>query len=70
LDEGALDDTYTFEVYATRMKKFVDFLKTTPNLRIINLKKNGEYLFITVINSGRYIEWVPLVTFYKEHIKI
>jgi hypothetical protein len=70
LDEGVLDDTYTFEVYSSRMKKFVDFLKTTPNLRISNLKKDGEYLFITVINSKSHIEWVPLVTFYKEHIKI
>ena len=70
LDEGALDDTYTFEVYSTRMKRFVDFLKTTPTLKISNLKKDGEYRYITIINSGRYIEWVPLVTFYKEHIKI
>jgi len=70
LDEGVLDDTYTFEVYSSRMKKFVDFLKTTPNLRISNLKKDGEYLFITVINSKSHIEWIPLVTFYKEQIKI
>lgn len=70
LDEGALDDTYTFEVYSSRMKKFVDFLKNTPSLKISNLKKDNEYLFITVINSGSHIEWVPLVTFYKEQIKI
>jgi hypothetical protein len=70
LSEGILDDTYTFEVYSSRMKKFNDFMREYPNFRITKLKRDSDYLYITVNNSGRFIEWVPLVTFYKEHIKI
>lgn len=70
INEGVLDDTYTFEVYSNRMKKFLDFLKDLPRFRPVKMKKDGEYIYITVINNGRFIDWVPLVTFYKEHIKI
>ena len=70
LDEGALDDTYTFEVYSSRMKKFLDFVNEIPTLKVTKLKKDGEYRYITVINTGRFEEWQPVVTFYKEQIKI
>jgi hypothetical protein len=70
LDEGVLDDTYTFEVYSGRMKKFLDFVNELPTLKVTKLKKDGEYRYITVINTGRFEEWQPVVTFYKEQIKI
>ena len=63
-------DSYTFEVNTDKMKMFLDFIKTLPTLRVIQLRKDGNTLYVTVINSGRFIEWVPLVTFYKEQIKI
>jgi hypothetical protein len=63
-------DSYTFEVNTDKMKMFLDFIKTLPTLRVIQLRKDGNILYVTVINSGRFIEWVPLVTFYKEQIKI
>lgn len=63
-------DSYTFEVEADKMKMFLDFIKTLPTLRVIELRKDRDILYATVINSGRFIEWVPLVTFYKEQIKI
>jgi hypothetical protein len=70
LDEGVLDDTYTFEVYSGRMKKFLDFVNAIPTLKVTKLKKDGEYRYITVINTGRFEEWQPVVKFYQEHIKI
>jgi hypothetical protein len=70
LDEGVLDDTYTFEVYSGRMKKFLDFVNEIPTLKVTKLKKDGEYRYITVINTGRFEEWQPVVKFYKEQIKI
>jgi hypothetical protein len=70
LSEGVLDDTYTFEVYSSRMKKFNDFLKEYPSFKITKLKRDGDYLYITVTNSGRFTDWEPIVKFYKEQIKI
>jgi len=68
--QEALEDKYIFEVYVGKMKMFIDFVNTLPNLNVINIKKDGSSLYITVSNSGRFIEWVPLVTFYKERIKL
>jgi len=68
--QEALEDKYIFEVYVGKMKMFIDFVNTLPNLNVSNIKKDGSSLYITVSNSGRFIEWVPLVTFYKERIKL
>jgi hypothetical protein len=70
LSEDILADTYTFDVYSGRMKKFLDFVNEIPTLKVTKLKKDGEYRYITVINTGRFEEWQPVVTFYKEQIKI
>jgi hypothetical protein len=68
--QEALEDKYIFEVYVGKMKMFIDFVNTLPNLNVSNIKKDGSSLYITVSNSGRFIEWVSLVTFYKERIKL
>lgn len=70
LDEGELADTYTFEVYSGRMKRFLDFIKDLPTISTTKLKKDGHYVYLTLSNSGRFEEWEPVVKFYKEHIKI
>jgi hypothetical protein len=70
LSEDVLADTYTFEVYSGRMKKFLDFIKDLPTISITKLKKDGQYVYLTLSNSGRFEEWEPVVTFYKEQIKI
>jgi hypothetical protein len=70
LSEDVLADTYTFEVYSGRMKKFLDFIKDLPTISITKLKKDGQYVFLTLSNSGRFEEWEPVVKFYKEQIKI
>jgi hypothetical protein len=70
INEGALEDTYTFEVYSGRMKKFLDFIQGLPTITTTKLKKDGHYVYLTLTNSGRFEEWEPVVKFYKEHIKI
>jgi hypothetical protein len=70
LSEDVLADTYTFEVYSGRMKKFLDFIKDLPTISITKLKKDGQYVYLTLSNSGRFEEWEPVVKLYKEHIKI
>jgi hypothetical protein len=70
LSEDVLADTYTFEVYSGRMKKFLDFIKDLPTISTTKLKKDGQYVYLTLSNSGRFEEWAPVVKFYKEHIKI
>lgn len=70
LSEDVLADTYTFEVYSGRMKKFLDFIKDLPTISITKLKKDGHYVYLILSNSGRFEEWEPVVKFYKEHIKI
>lgn len=69
INEG-LDDTYTFEVYSGRMKKFLDFIQDLPTISTSKLKKDGHYVYLTLTNSGRFEEWEPVVKFYKEQIKI
>lgn len=70
INESALNDTYTFEVYSGRMKKFLDFINGLPTIKMTKLKKDGHYVYLTLTNSGRFEEWEPLVKFYKEQIKI
>jgi hypothetical protein len=70
LSEDVLADTYTFEVYSGRMKKFLDFIKDLPTISITKLKKDGHYVYLTLSNSRKFEEWEPVVKFYKEHIKI
>jgi len=70
LNEGVLEDTYTFEVYSGRMKKFLDFINGLPTIKMTKLKKDGHYVYLTLTNSGRFEEWEPVVKFYKENIKI
>lgn len=70
INEGVLEDTYTFEVYSGRMKKFLDFIQGIPTIKMSKLKKDGHYVYLTLTNSGRFEEWEPLVKFYKEQIKI
>ena len=70
LSEDVLADTYTFEVYSGRMKKFLDFINDLPTIRITKLKKDGHYVYLTLSNSGSFEEWAPVVKFYKEQIKI
>jgi hypothetical protein len=70
LSEDVLADTYTFEVYSGRMKKFLDFIKDLPTISITKLKKDGHYVYLTLSNSRKFEEWEPVVTFYKEQIKI
>lgn len=70
INEGILDDTYSFEVYSGRMKKFLDFLESRSTIKVHKVKKDGHYLFLTLINSGRFEEWAPVVKYYKENIKI
>jgi hypothetical protein len=69
INEG-LEDTYTFEVYSGRMKKFLDFIQDLPTISTSKLKKDGHYVYLTLTNSGRFEEWEPVVKFYKEQIKI
>lgn len=69
INEG-LKDTYTFEVYSGRMKKFLDFIQGLPTINLSKLKKDGHYVYFTLTNSGRFEEWAPVVKFYKEQIKI
>jgi hypothetical protein len=70
INEGALEDTYTFEVYAGRLKKFLDFIQQLPTISTSKLKKDGNYVYLTLANSGRFEEWQPVIKYYKEHIKI
>lgn len=70
LSEDVLADTYTFDVYSGRMKKFLDFIKDLPTISITKLKKDGQYVYLTLRNSGTFEEWEPVVKFYKENIKI
>jgi hypothetical protein len=70
INEGALEDTYTFEVYSPRMKRFLDFIQGIPTITTTKLKKDGHYVYLTLTNSGRFEEWEPVVKYYKEHIKI
>lgn len=70
LNEGVLEDTYTFEVYSGRMKKFLDFIQVLPTIKMTKLKKDGHYVYLTLTNSGRFEEWEPVVKYYKENIKI
>ena len=70
INEGVLEDTYTFEVYSGRMKKFLDFIQGLPTITSTRLKKDGHYVYLTLTNSGRFEEWEPVVKFYKEQIKI
>lgn len=65
-----IEDTYTFEVYSGRMKKFLDFIQGLPTITSTKLKKDGHYVYLTLTNSGRFEEWEPVVKFYKEQIKI
>lgn len=65
-----IEDTYTFEVYSGRMKKFLDFIQGLTTIKMSKLKKDGHYVYLTLTNSGRFEEWEPVVKFYKEHIKI
>jgi hypothetical protein len=69
IKEG-LEDTYTFEVYSGRMKKFLDFIQDLPTISTSKLKKDGHYVYLKLTNSGRLEEWEPVVKFYKEHIKL
>lgn len=70
INEGVLEDTYTFEVYSGRIKKFLDFIQGIPTIKMSKLKKDGHYVYLTLTNSGRFEEWEPVVKFYKEQIKI
>jgi hypothetical protein len=70
IQESALNDTYTFEVYTGRMKSFLDFLKEMPTIALTSMKKDGAYVYLTLTNSGRFEAWEPVVRFYKEKIKI
>jgi hypothetical protein len=70
INEGVLEDTYTFEVYSGRMKKFLDFIQDLPTISTIKIKKDGHYVFLTLRNSGNFEAWQDLVKFYKEQIKI
>jgi hypothetical protein len=70
IQEGTLDDTYTFEVYSSRSKTFLDYVKTLPTISMKNMKRDNHYWYITLTNSGRFEEWEPVVKFYKENIKI
>lgn len=70
LNEGVLEDTYTFEVYSGRMKKFLDFIQGIPTISSTRLKKDGHYVYLTLTNSGRFEEWEPVIKYYKENIKI
>ncbi len=65
-----IEDTYTFEVYSGRMKKFLDFIQGLTTIKLSKLKKDGHYVYLTLINSGRFEEWEPVVKYYKENIKI
>ncbi len=69
INEG-LEDTYTFEVFSPRMKKFLGFIQGLPTITTTKLKKDGHYVYLTLTNSGRFEEWEPVVKFYKEQIKI
>ncbi len=70
INESEFSDTYTFELYSGRMKKFLDFVKTQPTISVSKMKKDGHYVYLTLANSGRFEEWEPMVKYYKEHIKI
>lgn len=70
INEDVLEDTYTFEVYSGRMKKFLDFIQGLTTIKMSKLKKDGHYVYLTLINSGRFEEWEPVVKYYKENIKI
>jgi hypothetical protein len=70
INEGVLEDTYTFEVYSGRMKKFLDFIQGLPTISSTKLRKDGHYVYLTLTNSSRFEEWEPVVKFYKEQIKI
>ncbi len=70
INEGVLEDTYTFEVYSPRMKRFLDFIQGIPTITTTKLKKDGHYVYLTLTNSGRFEAWQDIVKFYKEQIKI
>jgi hypothetical protein len=70
INEGVLDDTYTFEVFSPRMKKFLDFIQQLPTISTSKLKKDGHYVYLTLRKSGSFEAWQDVVKFYKEQIKI
>ena len=66
----ALEDTMTFEVYHSRMQKFLDFVEKQPSLRVLKKTDDGAYSTVKVHNSSNFEKWLPLTSFYRDKIKI
>jgi len=69
INEGVLDDTYTFEVPSSKLKNLIDFLKLTPTISIDKIKKDGNTLYVTLLNNGKVEDWGPVLKFYKGEIQ-
>lgn len=69
LQEVFTDDR-KFNVFESRLKKFLGKVKENKFLKITNKVKDGGYYTITVFNSGPAENWDDLIDFYKKEIKI
>ncbi|MCX6230860.1 MAG: hypothetical protein NTZ33_04895 [Bacteroidetes bacterium] len=66
----ALEDTMTFEVYHSRLQKFLDFVEKQPSLSVVKKTDDGAYTNVKIHNSSSFECWLSLTSFYRDTIKI
>ena len=64
-----MEDTMTFNVYKSKLSKFKTFVSKS-GLKVRSVQNDGGYRKVTVLNSGSFDAWSPVVQFYKSEVKV
>lgn len=59
----------TFDVYKSKLGKFKTFVSKS-GLKVRSIQNDGGYRKVTVLNTGSFDAWSPVVRFYKSEVKI